>query len=209
MFVEEVMHRDVVTVSPAVALTEAYHLMQTGGFRHLPVMDGGRLVGVVTDRDLRLATSQLADRPFSPEARVGDVMSAPVSTAYPRDPVELAARTMRDARIGCLPVEEDETLVGIVTVTDLIDAFLAVTGARRPSGRLELQIQGRPEEFATLTRVFAELDISIASILTTQEPDGRTRVIVRPETIDLREVSRRLCSEGLEIVWPPPLACQP
>lgn len=209
MFVEEIMHRDVVTVSPDVALAEAYHEMQTGRFRHLPVMDEGHLVGIVTDRDLRLATSRLADHPFSPDARVGDVMSRPVSTTHPRDPVELAARTMRDARIGCLPVEEDGTLVGIVTVTDLIDAFLAVTGARRPSGRLELRLLGRPQEFATLTKVFADFDVSIASILTTQEPDGGTRVIVRPETIDLRQVAARLCSEGFEIVWPPPLACQP
>jgi acetoin utilization protein AcuB len=209
VFVEEIMHRDVMIVSPGVTLAEAYDLLRTGGFRHLPVMKDGHLVGVVTDRDLRLATSRLADHPFSPEARVGDVMSSPVSTAHPRDPVEHAARTMRDARIGCLPVEEDASLVGIVTVTDLIDAFLAVTGARRPSGRLELRLRGRPQEFATLTEVFAELDIPIASILTTQDPDGGTRVIVRLETIDLRHVSRRLCSEGLEIVWPPPLACQP
>ncbi len=209
MFVEEIMHRDVVTVSPDLSLAEAYRVLQKGGFRHLPVVEENHLVGVVTDRDLRLATSRLADRPFTPEARVGDVMSAPVSTAHPRDPVERAAHTMRDARIGCLPVEEDGALVGIVTVSDLIDAFLAVTGVRRPSSRLELRLRGRSQEFATLTRVFAELDIPIASILTMQESDGRTRVIVRPETIDLREVSRRLCSEGLEIVWPPPLACQP
>lgn len=209
MFVEEIMHRDVMTVSPDVTLAEAYQTLRRGRFRHLPVIEEGRLIGVVTDRDLRLATSRLADHPFAPEARVGDVMSSPVSTAHSRDPVEQAARVMRDARIGCLPVEEDGELVGILTVTDLIDAFLAVTGARRPSGRLELRLEGRPQEFAALTKVFADLDVSIASILTTQESDGGTRVIVRPETIDLRQVASRLCAEGFEIVWPPPLACQP
>jgi acetoin utilization protein AcuB len=209
VYVEEVMHRGVVIVSPDVALAEAYRILQDGGFRHLPVTDGEALVGVITDRDLRLATSRLADRPFTPDARVGDVMSVPVSTAHPRDPVELAARTMRDERIGCLPVVEDGALVGIVTVTDLIDAFLAVTGARRPSGRLELCIKGDPAEFSMLTKVLAELDVPIASILTTQEQDGRTRVILRLGTIDLHHVSERLCTEGFDIVWPPPLACPP
>lgn len=208
MYVEEIMHRGVVTVTPEVPLAEAYRLLQTGRFRHLPVMEGDSLAGIVTDRDLRLATSRLVDHPFTPETRVGDVMNAPVSTAHPRDPVELAARTMYDERIGCLPVVEDDVLVGIVTVTDLIDAFLSVTGARRPSSRLELRMEGRPDEFASLANALAEMDIPIASILTTED-DGHTRVILRLATIDLHHVAERLCGEGLEIVWPPPLACPP
>jgi acetoin utilization protein AcuB len=208
MLVEEVMHRGVVTVEVDVTLADAYQILRDGGFRHLPVTENGELVGVVTDRDLRLATSRLADHPFAPGARVDDVMTRPVETTRPRDPLELAARTMRDRRIGCLPVVEGTTLVGIVTVTDLVDAFLAVTGVRRPSGRLELRLKGKTDEFAALTRILAELDISIASILTSQEPDGRSRLILRLETIDLHHVSERLCAEGFEIIWPPPLACQ-
>src|SRR5512138_213591 len=118
MLVRDIMRSPVVAVPPGTTLEDAYRSMREKSFRHLPVLDGERLVGVITDRDLRLATSALARVPFAPGARVSAVMRKTPFTASPADPVEDAARTMREKKIGCLPVTDGERLVGIITGLD-------------------------------------------------------------------------------------------
>jgi len=128
-----VMKSPVLTVGPEATLEEAYKLLLERGIRHLPVVEEGRLVGIVTDRDIRLATSHLNPKGPCPGCtRVGEVMTREVVTAHPLDPVEEAARVMRERKIGCLPVLEDEALVGIVTGIDLLDALLRLTGVTEP-----------------------------------------------------------------------------
>src|SRR5512135_236718 len=122
MLVRDIMHKNPQTVTVDTTLREAYRLMQEKRFRHFPVLEGKRLVGVVTDRDLRLATSTLGPDPFPPGSLVGDMMTRDPRTAGPLDPVEDAARVMRELKIGCLPVEDGGELVGIVTGIDLLDA---------------------------------------------------------------------------------------
>lgn len=109
MLVRDVMKSPVLTVGPEATLEEAYKLLLERGIRHLPVVEEGRLVGIVTDRDIRLATSHLNPKGPCPGCtRVGEVMTREVVTAHPLDPVEEAARVMRERKIGCLPVLEDE-----------------------------------------------------------------------------------------------------
>ncbi len=70
MLVQDIMRSPAVAIAPDTTLEDAYRTMREKGFRHLPVLESGRLVGVVTDRDLRLATSSLAPSPFPPGSRV-------------------------------------------------------------------------------------------------------------------------------------------
>jgi len=153
MLVREIMHADPIHIAASKTLDQAYALMRDRKIRHLPVVEGNRLVGVVTDRDLRLATSRLVERPFAPDAEVREVMTRPVHTAQPLDPIETAARTMRELKIGCLPVVEGGDLLGIVTGIDILDALLKLTGVGRPAGRLEVRLASRPGELARLTRL--------------------------------------------------------
>ncbi|HEY8369997.1 MAG TPA: CBS domain-containing protein [Thermodesulfobacteriota bacterium] len=119
------------TATPDMPVAEAYRLMRRGGFRHLPVVDGERLVGIVSDRDLPRARPEVA-APDSAAAGdqtmarlvVRDVMSREVTTVDPDRPVEEAARLMLDLRIGSLPVVEEGRLVGILTETDLLRAWV-------------------------------------------------------------------------------------
>lgn len=132
MYVREWMTRSPVTVSPTTPISEARQLMERRRIRHLPVVDeAGRLVGIVTDRDIRLnlpspATSLSIWEVNYLLARltVGEVMTRNVLTASPDWPVEDAARAMLERRIGALPVLEEGRLVGIVTETDLLRAWL-------------------------------------------------------------------------------------
>ena len=112
-----------VTVSSLDTLATAKRLMDTGGFRRLPVIDGGKLVGMLTERDIREHTGTLQ------RTRVNAAMRTEVITATPADSVESAARLMLKHKIGGLPVTVDGKLAGIVTMTDIVKAFLRVLQA--------------------------------------------------------------------------------
>ena len=207
MLINEVMKTDPVTVSTGTKLNEAYRLMHDKGIRHLPVMDGDKLVGVVTDRDLRLATSKLAERPFNPDAEISKVMSHPVSTTSPNDPIERATQMMRELKIGCLPVVEEMKLVGIVTVTDLLDALLLLTGVHQPSGRLDVKLPDKPGELARLAGLLSERKVNIHSILTYPDKEGKVRLVLRIGTIEMKILAEAICNAGFEVIWPIHIAC--
>jgi len=207
MLVRDIMTSPVVSVTPDVTLHDAYRTMQEKGIRHLPVVDEAILVGVVTDRDLRLATSALAAAPFAPGSRVSASMSKTPLTADPMDPVEEAARTMREKKIGCLPVVDGGRLVGIITGLDLLDALMRMTGADKPSGRLEVRLSDHPGTLARLTGQFSDRDLNIYSILTYPDGPGHVRTVLRIGTIETRSLAQDLRHAGFEVVWPPEKPC--
>ncbi len=207
MLVRDIMTVPVVSISPEVTLQDAYRTMQEKGIRHLPVVEGGRLAGVITDRDLRLATSTLAPAPFSPGSRVDGSMCRAVETADPMDPVEEAARKMRVKKIGCLPVVDDGRLVGIITGLDLLDALMRMTGADKPSGRVEVRLIDQPGELARLAALLSERDLNVHSVLTYPDKPGQVRTVLRIGSIETRLLAQDLRLHGFEVVWPPEKPC--
>lgn len=207
MLIREVMHSDPITVSINTTLTEAYKIMEDKNIRHLPVMDNEKIAGIVTDRDLRLATSKLTKNPFDAETSVEKIMSHPVQTAHPSDPIEIATRTMRELKIGCLPVVEDMKLVGIVTGMDLLDALLLLTGIHQPSGRLDVRLPDRSGELARLTALIAERKVNIHSILTYPDKGHTIRLVLRVGTIEMKILAEAICNAGFEVIWPVHIAC--
>jgi acetoin utilization protein AcuB len=207
MLVRDIMTSPVVSIEPDITLEEAYRTMQLKGIRHLPVVAGGKLVGVITDRDLRLATSTLASEPFKPGSRVAGSMCRAVETADAMDPVEEAARKMRAMKIGCLPVVDDGRLVGIVTGLDLLDALMRMTGADKPSGRLEVRMPDQPGELARLTALVSERDLNVHSILTYPDGPNRVRTVLRIGSIEMRQLAQEMRQAGFEVLWPPEKPC--
>jgi acetoin utilization protein AcuB len=131
--VANIMTPNPLTVTPRNAIRTAVNLMREGGFRRLPVVDRGRLVGIVTDRDLRRAANspfvvreQWYDNFILDHIEVGSCMTPNPLTTEPGASVAQAARLMRDHKIGGLPVLADGQLVGIVTETDLLDFLIAL-----------------------------------------------------------------------------------
>lgn len=136
MRVEKCMQRRPVTVSPQDTLRGAWQIIRERRVRHLPVVERGRLVGIVTDRDLRQALPSRAvgleihEAPHLAEkVRIWEVMARAVVTISREAPIEEAARLLLKYRIGGLPVLKGETLVGIITKTDLLRAFLSQSGS--------------------------------------------------------------------------------
>jgi len=207
MLVKEMMRRPVTVISGGATLGEACELFQTRGFRHLPVVDQGRLVGILTDRDLRFATSSLCQSPRTAKDPVSSAMSSPPLTADPLDPVEDAARIMREHKIGCLPVVDGSELVGILTGMDLLDALMILTGVAKPSSRLEVALADRPGELARLTAFLASRHVNIHSILTYPSPDA-IRTVLRLDSNQIRPLAEELRAAAFTILWPLPKSSQ-
>lgn len=227
MLVQDVMQHPVVTTPSGATIVDAYQRMHDRSIRHLPVMDDDALVGIVTDRDLRYSTSRLHPSPVEAETPVRDVMTRSPVTAGPLDPVEDAARILRERRIGCLPVLDGADLVGIVTVTNLLDAVIRLTGLEKPGGRLAVSLPDEPGQLAGLTSRVAEAGLDVRSVLSYYEddldggpalspngdvpapsdadddpPPSRLRVILRLDTINVRPLAETLRGEGFDVVWP-------
>ncbi|MCB9915379.1 MAG: CBS domain-containing protein [Planctomycetes bacterium] len=127
--VSELMSANVLTVAPNTSLWAAMDLAKERHVRHLPVVEDGRVVGIVSDRDLRRA----AARHSEPGVPVNELMSHDPLTLDPEEPLSRAAACMYEARIGGLPVVDDGRLVGILTLTDLLDYCIA--NLRHPDKR--------------------------------------------------------------------------
>lgn len=213
LLVKDSMTREVVTLSPQDTAKAALALCRERRIRHLPVLEGGKLVGIVSDRDLRSSTPALGDPARAAaleEIRVGDVMARDVVTVLPGDPIEQAANTMRERRIGCLPVVESGELVGIITASDVMDALVYLVGAHEPGSRMEVSLPDRPGSLAGAAGVFGMCGINIVSAAmgSTREPAeegaARERVVVfRVDTIDTAEVVGYLEEAGYTVLWPP------
>ncbi len=136
MQVRDLMTRDPITVPPGTSITEARALMARERIRHLLVAEGGRLLGIVTDRDIRLNLPSPATSLSVWEINyllqrltVGEVMTRTLITVDPDRPVAEAARLMLEHKIGALPVLDGGRIAGILTETDLVRAF-ALSAAR-------------------------------------------------------------------------------
>jgi CBS domain-containing protein len=125
--VKDIMARDITTLGRNDSLDLADEVMTLARIRHLPVIDEGRVVGVVSQRDLfksalaaALGYGETAQKKLLKTLRVKEVMSEPAIIISPEATIQEAVRLMLEKKIGCLPVVQGHTLVGIVTETDFL-----------------------------------------------------------------------------------------
>ena len=145
----EVMSKEVQTVKPTMPASDAWELMRRGDIHHLVVMDGSKILGILSDRDAgsRRGASLRAGH------TVADLMTTQVVTRSPTDTIRSAANLMRGRTIGCLPILNRGRLVGIVTVSDLLELLGrgADRGARvsRPRAATQWRVPHRKRRSAT------------------------------------------------------------
>ncbi len=138
MTVKEVMVKEIATLDVNDELSLANDIMRLGRIRHLPVVDGGRLAGIISERDLfrsslahALGYGDQASRDLMKTLRIKDIMVKTVTTISPDARLCEAVRLMMDKKIGCLPVVEDDRLVGLITETDVMLQYLKDCGAEK------------------------------------------------------------------------------
>ena len=198
--VRDAMTRDVITVEPEASAAQAWGLCRERNIRHFPVVEGGRLIGIVSDRDLR-DLSPPRDTPDQENTlgwvRIRDVMSAEVVTAHPLDTIEHAARVIYEHKFNCLPVVADGGLVGIITSSDLVRTLVELIGAHDPGSWIEVEVPNEPGTLAGVTDVIRERHVNIGGIFL--GPAGRASyrtIVLRLETTDPSSVAESLVTAG-------------
>lgn len=206
MIVQDIMHREVVTIGPGTTLPEAVDLAKARGIRHLPVVDGGELIGIVSDRDLKRALPSAASTIEHHEATyllarlpVSEIMTRAVITIGPMFPVEEAARIMAAEKVSALPVTEAGRLVGIVSETDVLEMLVAAMGTTTPSSRLDVLLPSDPSALSEVVRTVEEAGLVIASVMTLVSPGGAREAVLRVATINPGPAIRRLEAKGYTV----------
>ncbi len=211
MLVGSRMTAQLYTVAPSATIGQALELTRSQRIRHLPVVEQEQLVGVVTERELRLAAPPAwHDDPQAMRAAlatrtVSEVMIRDVITTQSVVPIEEAAKQMYENRIGCLPVLNAENrLVGILTRTDLLRALVELFGATNPLARIEVRMPNRAGELARVVRVIGiEHKVNISGLIA--PPTGHahySEAIVQLQTPDPLPIIEGLRKLGYKVGWP-------
>ncbi|MCB8985899.1 MAG: CBS domain-containing protein [Ardenticatenaceae bacterium] len=163
MLVRGRMSTPVITVEPSRRIMDAMATMKQNKIRRMPVIDNGKLVGIVSDKDLLDAGPSDATslsvweiNYLLSKLRVEEVMTKKVLTVQENTPIEEAARIMVDNKIGGLPVMKGDELVGLITETDLFKIFQELMGARDPGVRVTALVPDTQGELDRLTHVISE-----------------------------------------------------
>lgn len=164
MLVRDRMTLNPVTITPEVSVTDALRLMSERKIRRLPVVDAqGGVIGIVSDRDLLLASPSPATtlaiweiHELLAKLTVEKIMTREVIMVQEDTPLEEAARVMADSRIGGLPVLRGNTLVGIISESDLFKTLLQLLGGRRPGVRITVATSGAKGTLAEITSAIYE-----------------------------------------------------
>jgi acetoin utilization protein AcuB len=146
-------------------IVDALNMMKREGIRRTPVVKDGKLIGIVSDKDLMNASPSPATslsvweiNYLLTKVTVKDVMTKDVLTVKEDTPIEIAARIMADNKIGGLPVMREGTVVGIITETDLFKIFLELMGAREIGVRVTALVHEEKGQLARITQAIAEQD---------------------------------------------------
>ena len=205
MLVREWMTQKPQTVSGKTPIMEAVQLLRKGGYRRLPVVEGDKLLGIVTDRDLKEATPSSASTLSVYELNyllsklsVREVMTSPVITVTPEDPVERAALLMEEHKVSGLPVVQDEGLVGIFTITDMLRTFVTVLGLREGGTRVTVNLPDEPGVLARVTAAAAPSNI-VAAVTSGVQPGQRRNLVLRVVGPEAESFPDRLKARDIDV----------
>jgi len=170
------MTRKVITVSPEDSIAEASKLTKEKGIKHLPVVHGEKLKGILSDRDIKEYVPTKATsldvyelHYLLAKTKVKEVMKTKVYTTAPDTPIEEAAMLMRDQKIGCLPVIENNKVVGIISDKDIFKVLVDITGVRHGGHRVSVTVEDRPGSVREVADIIRKHGFSLQSVLTSYE----------------------------------------
>lgn len=207
MIVEKIMKKDVVTLKRTNTIAEAIKIMNDNKVRHLPVTNAANeIIGLVTDRDIRTAKPSIFRfEQFEDDLNkeVQTIMNTNVITGHPHDFVSETAGVFYQFDIGCLPIEQDGVLVGIITETDLLHTLVQLTGTHQPGSQIEVKVTNKVQTLCNISQIIAKHSSNILSILFYPDEESNSKILVlRIPTMNPTTVVRDLIDEGYEVLWP-------
>ena len=213
MFVSRSMTRKVITVDQETNIFDAQQLMAENKIRHLPVIDvDGRLIGIVTDRDIRSAlpgnlfeiSSSQKDKIST--LKVKEIMTKDPISISPTYTIQDALLLIQNSKVGALPVVDDNNeLTGIISVRDLLRAFINVLGIGEPGTLLCILVEEKVGQLKRIVDAITEENISLGSVLVARYWDKDKRaVFTYLLTQKISHVKKKL--EGLGFTLLDPMA---
>jgi acetoin utilization protein AcuB len=207
MFVRDHMTRNPITIEPDATFPQAINLLREKHIRHLPVVKGKKLVGILVDKDLLSnqpspATTLSVYEIYSllEKLRVSQMMSHPVVTVEGGCPMEEAARIMVERKISCLPVMEKEELVGIITETDIFKVLVNVLGGQEKGFRITMNLPDKVGELATISSQIAKAGGNIFAVTTSRREDGTFEVMIKEKGANEESLMSWLNNCGIVLV---------
>jgi acetoin utilization protein AcuB len=195
------MSKNVITIDADDSMQDAMALLKEHGIRMLPVMKKGRLVGIVTDRDLKNASASDATTLEIHEllylltkVKVKDIMTKDPITVPPDYTVEETAQVLLESKISGAPVVDDsEKVVGIITQSDLFRVLMSLTGIENGGIQFGLQVEDRAGSIREVADIVRQYGGRMVSILTSYDnvPEGYRKVYIRMHSVD-REKTKEL-----------------
>jgi acetoin utilization protein AcuB len=184
MFVGERMTRPVITVSPESPVHDALAMFNKEHIRRAPVIKDGKLLGIVTENDLRNASPSPATtlsvwelNYLLSKVTVKQVMSKKVKTIDVDTPIEEAARIMADFEIGGMPVTREGKIVGMITETDLFKVFLELMGAREKGVRVSALVEDKPGQLAKISKAITDAGGNFIAFGMFSGPDVSSKLV--------------------------------
>jgi len=198
------MTSPVLTIEPRTPLYEALAMMKGRHIRRLPVMKSRRLVGIVTFTDLMRAQPSSANSlavweipALLLKTYVSEIMSKELVTISPTASIEEAAVLLRQHKIGGLPVVEQGALLGIITESDIFDAFVDLMGLRRGGARLTIDLE-RAQGLDEVVRTVRDCDAEIRS-LAAYSVNGHREVVLRVDKPYPLHLVQTMTERGLRV----------
>jgi acetoin utilization protein AcuB len=206
------MQQQIFTIQRSETVEGAQALMAVNGIRHLPVLDGSDLVGIISERDIRAVlipqrgsgSGRKTKAYYLPQdVLVEEAMTADPLWVAPESDIEEAARLLVTNKIGCLPVMEDGGVVGIITDTDILQIFSQIMGILEASSRIDVELGKDARALEKATEIIRRHDGSIISVGILPGPaEGKGRKNAhsfRLRSCDTKPIVRGLTEAGFTV----------
>ncbi len=190
------MNKNVVTISPDADLRNAIEIMHRHSIRHLPVVDGDRMLGFVTESNLRqyLLTDMLN------ELTTSDVMIINPITVDSNASIDYAARLIHEYKIGGLPVLDKRKLVGIITITDILGAFIELLGLLEESTRLDVLLNEKKGSIDDILKLIKEMGSKIISVGVDTQSSRKKVYYIRLKKTDVKPIIQKIEQSGHKVL---------
>lgn len=208
MIIEEIMNRNVFALLPTNTIKDAIQLMRDKNIRHIPIVDQtNKVVGIITDHDLKnILSSSIKNESDSTtyDTPIEIIMVKDPLIGHPLDFIEEVALTLYDSKISCLPIVSGGQLVGIVTTTDLLYTYVELTGANKPSSKIDLKVTDKPGALSAITGIFKKHKANVLSVLVypNTENENLKIISIRVQMINPLSIIEDLKKEGFDVLWP-------
>jgi acetoin utilization protein AcuB len=208
MIVEEIMKTEIATLFPTNTIADAMELMEVKHIRHIPIVNAeNHLVGLVTVAKIREATPSIFhanEHLEDMKKTIDSIMEHDVITGHPLDFVEEVAGLFYEHKISCMPIINNQKLVGIITETDLLRTMVELTGVNQPGSQIEIKVPNITGVLSDIAGVISKRKANILSVMVypDKEDNHNKIIVVRVQLMNPTGLIEDLKKAGYHVPWP-------